>query len=117
MTPRTASRTLAALLFSSLVASLVAIPSTLAAQPVPDPRVVEFAPSADHDRVAEGGPMVDRYALEFYAVGTTLLLQRIDIGKPSPGGDGLIRFEFAPQLGAWQVLGVIYEARVVAYGP
>ena len=97
--------------------SLVAFPSVVTAQPTTDPRVVEFERSPDHDRFVNGVALVDRYALEFYASGTNLLLQHIDVGKPTPGANGLIRFEFATHLGAWQVLGVTYEARVVALGP
>ena len=97
--------------------SLGAFPSILAAQPIADPRVVEFQPSPDHDRIVNGVALVDRYALEFYVAGTNVVLQTLDVGKPTPGANGLIRFDFAAQLAAWQVLGVIYEARVVALGP
>jgi hypothetical protein len=99
-----------------LFAFLLALPSSLFAQ-TPDPRVVEFEPSADHSRQVNGVDLVDRYSLEFYATGTNVLLQSIDLGKPSPDLDGVIRFEFASRLGIWQVLGVVYEARVVAVGP
>jgi hypothetical protein len=102
-------------LFLLALLSLVAVPSSVFAQS--DPRIVEFQPSADHNRQTEGVDVVDRYALEFYAVGSGVLLQSIDMGKPAPDADGLIRFEFASRLGVWQVLGVTYEARVVAVGP
>jgi len=111
--PRSCGRAVSLL----VLLSLVAFPSLLVAQPTADPRVVEFEPSPDHDRIVDGVALVDRYALEFYTIGTNVLLQSIDVGKPAPGTNGLIRFEFAPQLGAWQVLGVVYEARVVALGP
>jgi len=100
-----------------LVLTLVALPSILAAQTVADPGVVEFTPSVDHDRVVDGMPLVDRYVLEFYAIGANVLLQSINLGKPSPDPDGSIRFVFGNALGTWRAPGVAYEARVTAMGP
>ncbi len=77
---------------------------------------MEFQPSPDHDRVVNEEPLVDFYVLEFYAAGGTELLQILNIGKPSPEGDGLIRYRFQDGLRTWQAPNVTYEARVVAVG-
>jgi hypothetical protein len=77
---------------------------------------VEFQPSPDHNRADNNGPLVDYYLLEFYAAGGTGLLQTLILGKPSPEGDGLIRYRFQEFLSAWQAQGVVYEARVVVVG-
>ena len=99
-----------------LLLCLVAWPSLLAAQPIANPTVVEFPPSPDHQRVVNEEPLVDFYVLEFYTVGGTDLLQSLNIGKPSPEGDGLIRYRFQDALRTWQAPNVTYEARVVAVG-
>src|SRR5689334_13450184 len=103
-------------LFLALLLPLVLSPSAAAAQIPSDPRVVEFEPSPDHFAIARGAPMVDRYELRFYAVGSEALLQSIDMGKPAPDADGLIRYSFAGALTGWAVQNVPYEARVIAIG-
>jgi hypothetical protein len=107
-------------LYFALLLALAAFPSVVVAQTTNDPRVVEFEPSPDHTRIVRGGPMIDRYELRFYAVGSEALLQSIDMGKPSPDADGWIRYSFAGALTGWAVQNVPYEARVIAigrYGP
>ena len=64
-----------------------------------------------------GVNVVDRYELRFYAAGGSAALQVIDLGKPAPAADGVIRYNFSSRLGAWMVNGTVYEARVAAVGP
>ncbi len=101
-------------LFFALLLLLVAFPSPVAAQT--DPRIVEFEPSPDHFRMIDDVPMIERYSLQFYAAGSQALLQSIDMGKPNPEPDGMIRFNFSAALSGWAVQGVQYEARVMAVG-
>jgi hypothetical protein len=95
---------------------LALLSPSLATAQTTDPRVVEFEPSVDHERVVNGIPVVERYFLQFYAVGGDTMLQRIDIGKPSRDADGRARFDFSAALGTWPVQGVPYEARIVSIG-
>jgi hypothetical protein len=97
------------------LASLLLFSAAVSAQ-ITDPRIVEFQPSADHDRMEDGRPIIDRYALEFYLVGVGIVLQSVDLGKPAPEADGFIRVDFGGRLGVWPAAGPIYEARVVAIG-
>ena len=39
------------------------------------------------------------------------------MGKPSPGADGKIRYDFASRVAGWPLTGTYYEARVSAVGP
>ena len=95
-----------------------AVPPSLAlGQTSDDPRIVEFEPSTDHNRIVRTVPMIERYELRFYAIGSSALLQSIDMGKPVPDADGRIRYRFAGALTGWAVQGVPYEARVIAMGP
>jgi hypothetical protein len=96
--------------------SLAIFPSRLSAQTV-SPQVVEFNPSPDHNRTANGVAIVEGYELRFYLVGGTQPVHVIDLDKPTPESDGKIRFNFSALLGAWPVSGVVYEARVAAIGP
>jgi hypothetical protein len=82
-----------------------------------NPQIVEFNPSPDHSRTVDGVAVVTRYTLSFYAVGSGVPEQTIDLGKPNPASDGVIRVNFASQLGTWPTDGVTYEARVTANGP
>ena len=104
-------------LFLGLIAgSLASFPSPLSAQTV-SPRIVEFDPSPDHNASVNGVAVVREYELRFFAVGSTQPLHVIELGKPTVGSDGKIRFNFAALLGAWPVAGVVYQARVAALGP
>jgi Putative binding domain, N-terminal/Viral BACON domain len=105
-----------ALSLIAVCVSLFSLPSLLNGQTV-SPQVVEFDPSADHNRTVNGVGVVARYELRFYRVGGAQSLQVIEMGKPSPQTDGKIRFNFAALLGAWPLDGVVYEARVAAVGP
>ena len=89
----------------------------LTAQTVVDPRFVEFAPSADHSTLApDGTPLVQRYSLTVFVVGSTTPLDTMDLGKPAPSA-GIIRVDFLPLMNTPPPAGVILEARVTAIGP
>lgn len=79
--------------------------------------VIEFLPSAEHAQSASGGqPMVSRYELLVYQAGAQPYL-RIDLGKPSPQADGLIRVGVGGPGMVWPVVNTPSEGRVVAHGP
>jgi hypothetical protein len=100
------------------MACMLASAATARAQAVSDPRIAEFDPSPDHWQVLESGqPAVVRYELSVYVIGTSAPFATADMGKPSPEGDGKIRYDFSAQLAAWQLPGGEYEARVSAVGP
>ena len=105
-----------ALFFSIAFVALVCVSSSVSAQTV-SPQSVEFDPSADHNTSVNGVSVVDRYELRFYGLGGSVALQVIDIGKPAPASDGVIRYNFSSRLGTWMVNGITYEARVAAVGP
>ena len=96
--------------------SLLCLSARAIAQTI-SPQIVEFDPSADHNRTVSGVAVVDGYELRFYNVGGSQSLHVVEIGKPAPESDGKIRFNFTALLGAWPVDGVVYEARVAAVGP
>ena len=88
------------------------------AQVVSDPRIAEFDPSPDHWQTLDSGqPAVVRYELGVYMCGASAPFTTIDMGKPSPEGDGKIRFDFSSSVTAWPLPGGNYEARVSAVGP
>ncbi|HXH06677.1 MAG TPA: BACON domain-containing protein, partial [Vicinamibacterales bacterium] len=103
---------------SRLAASVAALlwPALVSAQTL-DPQRAEFDPSADHDAVVDGQPVVSRYVLEFYLVGAAQPFQTGDMGKPAPDPDGKIRVSLLAVLGALPSPGIVYEARVAAIGP
>jgi hypothetical protein len=97
---------------------MLAFAATLHAQVLNDPRIAEFDPSPDHWAVLDGGqPAVLRYELDVFVVGSSTPFGTLDMGKPSPDGDGKIRFDFAAQIAGWSLPGGNYEARVSAVGP
>jgi hypothetical protein len=99
-----------------LIVAALASPSQ--AQVVSDPRIAEFDPSPDHWRTLDGGqPAVVRYDLGVYMCGAAEPFTTIDMGKPSPEGDGRIRFDFSASVAGWPLPGGNYEARVSAVGP
>ena len=96
---------------------VVASAIVLSAQTVVDPQFVEFAPSADHNTLAtDGTPLVQRYSLTFYAVGSSVAFDTMDLGKPAPSA-GVIRVDFLPLRHTVPTPGVVFEARVAAIGP
>jgi hypothetical protein len=93
-------------------------PSGLAAQTITDPRTVEFMPSAQHDdSTPEGVPIVSSYSLSIYPAGQGTPAQTVNLGKPAPGSDGMIRVDFVSRLTTPLATGVSYQARVTATGP
>jgi hypothetical protein len=87
-------------------------------QPLSDPRIVEFFPSPDHNAtLADGSPAVTRYVLEVYQAGATAPFHTVDMGKPAPDADGVIRYDFSTGIGGWPLPGGTYEATVAAAGP
>ena len=98
---------------------LVVLASTivLSAQTVVDPQYVEFTASADHNAVAsDGTPLVQRYSLSIFALGSSVAFDTVDLGKPVPSA-GVIRVNFIPLLHTQPTPNVVYEARVTAVGP
>jgi hypothetical protein len=93
-------------------------PRDIAAQTITDPRTVEFLPSAQHSRLTpEGVAIVSSYSLSIYLSGRSTASQVVDLGKPSPASDGLIRIDFLSRLATPLSPGVSYQARVSANGP
>jgi hypothetical protein len=90
----------------------------LSAQAVVDPRFVEFNASPDHTTVtSDGTPVVERYSLAFYPVGSSVAFTTVNLGKPPVGAGGVIRVDFLPLLSVQPTPGVSFEARVAAVGP
>lgn len=102
----------------TIVLTPLAMPAPAAAQTVIDATTAEFQPSADHSATAsDGTPLVTSYLLQIFPSGSSIAAYSIDMGKPNPDGDGLIRFAFVSRLTVPLVGGTIYEARVSAVGP
>jgi hypothetical protein len=99
------------------LAALLA-PATASAQPVQNPKLLEFDPSADHAAtLSDGSPAVSRYDFELYMAGAVAPFHTVNIGKPTPGTDGKVRVDFSSQVVAWPLPGGTYESRVAAVGP
>lgn len=99
------------------LASLIS-PAAALAQTVYDPTTAEFGPSPDHSATTSGGtPVLTYYLLEILAVGSSQPAYSINLGKPAPGADGLIRVSFVPLLRTPLTAGTNYLARVSAVGP
>ena len=100
------------------LALALALASATAAQTVSDPRKVEFSPSSDHNAtLSDGRAVVSQYVLEVYQIGAPTAFHTVDMGKPAPQTDGLIRYDFSSGLAAWPLPGGTYESRVAAVGP
>lgn len=98
------------------IAVFAAAPPT-EAQPLVDPRRTEFTPSADHNATdTSGTALVDNYTLQVFIAGTSTVVQTVNLGKPNPDPDGLIRVDFVALLPSPLQTNVIYEARVSANG-
>ena len=96
-----------------VLASVIA----LSAQTVVDPQFVEFTPSSDHNTLAsDGTPLVQRYSLSLFVVGSSVAFDTMDLGKPTPTA-GVIRVDFLPLRHSVPTPGVVFEARVTAVGP
>ena len=101
----------AALLFLSMAAAA-------SAQSITNPTRIEFSPSAPPNAldVRTGTPLVQRYTLDIYRSGSATIVQRVDLGKPAPDADGMIRVNFLALLTAPLSTGVVDEAVVNAVG-
>ena len=106
--------------FGVMVVALMLITgSAVNAQPITDAKRVEFTPSTDHNVVdpVTGIPVISNYSLRIYLVGSSLPLQSVDLGKPAPGTDGMVRLDFFSLLTTPLQPGVSYESTVAAVGP
>src|SRR5687768_16456413 len=75
------------------------------AQTVVDATTAEFEPSADHNTTSNGTALVTSYLLQFFPGGSSSASHSIDMGKPAPGTNGLIRFVFTSRLATPLVAG------------
>jgi hypothetical protein len=78
-----------------------------------NPTKVQFTASADHSITVGGVPLVERYELRHYVIGSSTPVSVVNIGKPTPDATNTIVFTFAalPFSNTTQ-----YFARVVAIG-
>jgi len=83
-----------------VLAVVLATAPAATAQSIIDGRRVEFTPSADHDAVdpATGAPLVQSYSMQLFVSGTTVAVQTLYLGKPTPEADGMIRLDFVSLL-------------------
>ncbi len=103
---------------SVIVLTILASASAAGAQTVTDARRIEFTPSAEHNAVdGSGVAILTRYSLQVFVAGGASPLQTVDLGKPAPGGDGMIRLDFVSLLPTPLANGVLYETLVEAIGP
>jgi hypothetical protein len=102
-----------------LAVAVLTLAAPVAAQaPIPNPSVLEFTASADHNAVILGGtdPLVTRYDLELYLEGAALPFQTYSVGKPTPDAQNkIIVTNRAWFIGSANNVRCI--ARVVAVGP
>jgi hypothetical protein len=96
---------------------VIGFAAPLGAQPIENPKTVEFDPSPDHDVVTGGTPLVDRYEMDFFIQGTVQPVLTLNLGKPVPAVDGRIRVNFVALLPQPLLPGTIYTALVAAVGP
>jgi hypothetical protein len=100
------------------LAIALAMAPVVLAQSILDARRLEFTPSADHAAVDDGGnPFVESYSLAIYVSGAANPSQTVNLGKPTPDTDGMIRLDFVSLLATPLTAGVVYETRVSAVGP
>jgi hypothetical protein len=101
-----------------VLVAVLASASAAWAQTVTDARRVEFTPSAEHNAVDDNGVAVlTRYSLQVFLAGGATALQTVDLGKPAPQTDGLIRLDFVSLLPTPLSNGVLYETVVESVGP
>jgi hypothetical protein len=101
-----------------LVICLLSPQSTGAQTVVTNPTTLEFNASADHAAtLPDGKPAVDHYTFDVYSVGASQPFQSTNIGKPAPGTNGVISYNFASSVAGWPLPGGNYVARVKAVGP
>jgi hypothetical protein len=103
--------------YLALATAFLLWPASARAQET-DPRSVEFKPSELHSSLAPGGaPYVSRYDLEFYYPEALEPFQVVNLGKPNPDPDGVVRAIFIGVPFSWPSSGLTYVARVAAVGP
>lgn len=103
-------------LWTAMLVALLAANSDVEAQT--NPNVVEFLPSAEHSVVLSNGqPAVTRYEFLVYQTGSLDAYLRLDMGKPAPQADGVIRVDFASRISVWPLPNVSSESRVAVFGP
>jgi hypothetical protein len=101
-----------------VLVALLASASAAGAQTVTDARRVEFTPSTEHNAIDDNGvPVLTRYSLQVFLAGGASPLQTVDLGKPAPQTDGLIRLDFVSLLPTPLSNGVLYETLVESVGP
>jgi len=101
-----------------LVFALVAPRAAAQTTTVTNPTTLVFAPSADHDaRLTDGRLRVEYYRFDVYSVGASAPFQSTNLGRPTPGSDGSITYNFSSAIAAWPLPGGNYEARVAVVGP
>jgi hypothetical protein len=83
-----------------------------------NPNVISFQPSPQHSStLASGQPAVTGYELGFFRAGSTERVLSVDLGKPAPQSDGLIRVDYTTRITSWPLIGEDAQARVTAIGP
>jgi len=102
---------------ATTVMALSALTPWTASAQVVDATTAEFEPSVDHATVLDGIAVVTSYSLHIFANGSTTPSQTLNLGKPAPGSDGLIRVAFTSLLSSPLAAGVNYQASVGAIGP
>jgi hypothetical protein len=99
------------------VAILAAAAASGQTATVVNPTIVQFDPSADHSSLdSAGNPVVLRYDLYFYVVGSAAPYTTVNLGKPAIGPDGTIQVDFSALMAIWPLPDGTYDARVVAVG-
>ena len=97
---------------------VVLCPAAAGAQSIVNASRVEFTPSAENNAVdTDGIPIVSTYSLRLFVAGGVTPVETVDLGKPAPDPDGLIRIEFVSRLVTPPTPGTIYEVIVSAVGP
>lgn len=102
-----------------LVAFLLALswPVVARAQTIVDARRVEFTPSVDNDVLVNSTPIVTNYSLTVFVAGDITPAETVNLGKPAPDVDGMIRVDFVALLVSPLTPGIVYETALSAVGP
>src|SRR3954467_1079309 len=81
------------------------------AQSIVDARRIEFTPSSDNTAVDSNGvALVTNYSMDIFTAGGTTPVQTVNLGKPAPDTDGMIRVDFVALLASPLSVSVVYEA-------
>ena len=71
-----------------------------------NPGAVEFVASADHNaKLASGAAVVTQYVLEVYVVGASAPFHSVNMGKPNPDSNGVVRYSFSSSVSGWPLPG------------